>query len=77
MIMENSAKIGIIGAVLFFVGLIGFVMVGYNALPSLMERDYNAFQGMTMWYVVGFGLIGLLGFMVWMIGVALGQSREK
>ena len=75
--MENSVKIAIVGAVLFFVGAIGFVMVGYNALPSLMEKDYAAFQGMTMWYVVGFGLIGLLGFMVWMIGVALGQSREK
>jgi len=74
--MESSTKIGIAGAVLFFICIVGFIGFTMLALPSLMEKDYNTFTSAT-YYCVGFGVVSFLGFMIWMVAVLLALAKEK
>jgi len=74
--MEVPAKIGIVGAVLFFICLVGFIGFALLALPPLMERDYTTFTN-AVYYILGFGVVAFLGFMVWMVGVILALTKEK
>jgi len=74
--MESSTKIGIVGAVLFFICLVGFIGFTMLALPSLKEEDYATFTN-AVYYVLGFAVVAFLGFMVWMVAVILALAREK
>jgi hypothetical protein len=74
--MEVSAKVGIVGAVLFFVCFVGLLGFGLLALPSLMERDYTKFTD-AAYYCIGFGVVAFLGFMIWMVAILLALTKEK
>jgi len=75
--MEVSAKVGIVGAVLLLIGFVGFLGFGFNALPTLLERDYATWTTTTMYYVIGFGLVAVLGLMIWMLAILLALTKEK
>jgi len=74
--MESLAKIGIVGAVLFFICFVGFLGFGMLSLPSLMEKDYTTYDN-GAYYCIGFGVVAFLGFMIWMVSVILALTREK
>jgi len=76
--MELLAKVGIVGAVLGFVclvGLLSFVLL--VALPPLFGGElYKPY--MSAAYVgLGIGVLAFLGLLVYMVSLILALTKEK
>lgn len=75
--METSTKIAVVGAVLFLIGAVGFAGFFMNALPSLViNKDASTFTNAAN-YCTGFAIVAILGFMIWMVSVALAREKSK
>lgn len=74
--MVRLANVGIVGAVLCFVCLVGLLGSVLLALRPLIGGDDAAYMN-GVYMSMGFGVVAFLGFMVYMVSLILASTREK
>jgi hypothetical protein len=75
--MVRLANIGVVGAVLFFVCLVGLLSTVLLSLPTLViGQDNDAYMNGA--YVgIGFGTVAFLGLLIYMVSLIFGAAKEK
>jgi len=75
--MVRLANVGVIGAVLCFVCLVGLLSTVLLALPSLViGLDRDAYMN-GVYVSIGFGVVAFLGLLIYMVSLIMVVAKEK
>jgi hypothetical protein len=75
--MVRLANVGVVGAVLFFVCLVGLLCSVLLALPSLViGLDNDAYMN-GVYMSIGFGVVAFSGLLLYMISLILALGEKK
>ena len=74
--MVRLANVGVVGAVLCFVCLVGLLGSVLLALRPLVGGDDAAYMN-GVYMSIGFGVVAFLGLLVYMVSLILGMAKEK
>jgi hypothetical protein len=75
--MVRLANVGLVGAVLCFVCLVGLLSTVLLSLPTLViGQDKDAYMN-GVYVSIGFGTVAFLGLLLYMVSLILGMAKEK
>ncbi len=75
--MVRLANVGVVGAVLCFVCLVGLLSTVLLSLPTLViGQDKDAYMN-GVYVSIGFGTVAFLGLLLYMVSLILGMAKEK
>lgn len=75
--MVRLANVGVAGAVLCFVCLVGLMSTVLLSLPTLViGQDKDAYLN-GVYVSIGFGTVAFLGLLLYMVSLILGMVKEK
>lgn len=75
--MARLANVGLVGAVLCFVCLVGLLSSVLLALPSLVIGQDNQAYMNGVYMSIGFGIVAFLGLLVYMVSLIMVVAKEK
>jgi hypothetical protein len=75
--MVRLANVGVVGAVLCFVCLVGLLSTVLLSLPTLViGQDRDAYMS-GVYVSIGFGVVAFLGLLLYMVSMIWGGAKEK
>jgi len=74
--MERLVSIGIVGAVLCFVCLVGLLSALLLSFPPLVNGDNVAYMN-GAYMSLGFGIVSFLGLLIYMVSLIMAPTKAK